>query len=135
MKQLNITILLTMLMSIVVTTASAHDAEVDGIYYNLNTSSQTATVTYRGSTYSSYSDEYTGNVVIPESVTYDNKTYNVMSIGISAFQKCSGLISVTISNSVTSIGDDAFANCSGLTSVTIPNSVTSIGNGAFSGCI
>ena len=51
-----------------------------------------------------------------------------------AFQKCSGLTSVTIPNSVTSIGDEAFAVCSGLTSVTIPNSVTSIGKGAFTGC-
>ena len=52
----------------------------------------------------------------------------------SAFANCSGLISVTIPNSVTSIGDWAFEGCSGLTSVTIPNSVTSIGNGAFYYC-
>jgi len=35
---------------------------------------------------------------------------------------------------VTSIEEDAFRNCSGLTSVTISNSVTSIGERAFSGC-
>ncbi len=35
---------------------------------------------------------------------------------------------------VTSIGDNAFERCTGLTSVTIPYSVTSIGKSAFSGC-
>ena len=52
----------------------------------------------------------------------------------SAFASCSGLVSVTIPNSVTSIGDHAFRGCSGLNSVTIPNGVTSIGNYAFRYC-
>ena len=55
-------------------------------------------------------------------------------IGESAFDKCSGITSVTIPNSVTSIGDYAFRNCSGLTSIEIPNSVTSIGDYAFYWC-
>ena len=38
---------------------------------------------------------------------------------------------MTIPNSVTIIGEGAFEKCSGLTSVTIPNSVTSIGDNAF----
>ncbi len=51
-----------------------------------------------------------------------------------AFSGCSGLTSVTISDSVTEIGKGAFVGCIGLTSVTIPDSVTSIGERAFSGC-
>jgi hypothetical protein len=58
----------------------------------------------------------------------------VTSIGSSAFEKCTGLTSVTIPNSVTRIGVSAFEKCTGLTSITIPNSVTSIGSYAFSGC-
>ena len=58
----------------------------------------------------------------------------VTSIGGSAFRDCTGLISITISNSVTSIGDSAFEYCKGLTSIMIPNSVTSIGDSAFEDC-
>lgn len=59
---------------------------------------------------------------------------SVTSIGNYAFEDCTGLTSITISNSVTSIGDNTFYGCASLTSVTIPNSVTSIGDYAFSGC-
>lgn len=74
-----------------------------------------------------------GTLVIPSTVTYDDVTYNVTSIGYSAFSN-SFLTSVTIPNSVTSIGNYAFENCSSLNSITIPNSVTTIGNNAFDDC-
>ena len=106
--------------------AFAYDAEIDGIYYNF--SGDEATVTMNGIV------RYSGSVIIPESVTYEGKTYSVTSIGLSAFDGCSGLTSITIPNSVTSIGIKAFADCTSLTSITIPNSVTSIGSDAFSHC-
>ena len=55
-------------------------------------------------------------------------------LGISAFEGCSSLTSLTIPSSVTSIGAFAFKGCSGLTSLTIPSGVTSIGYSAFEGC-
>lgn len=42
---------------------------------------------------------------------------SVMSIGNSAFYKCTGLTSIIIPNSVTNIGYGAFRNCSGLMSI------------------
>ena len=116
-------------------TATAHDFEVDGIYYNItNATNQTVAVTYKGTSYSQFSNEYTGSVVIPESVTYSGITYSVTSIGGYAFYGCKSLTSVVIPNSVTSIGDSAFEGCTGLTSVVIPNSVTTIGRYAFLNC-
>ncbi len=114
--------------------ALAYDCKVDNIYYNLNNEDKTASVTYMGLYSSDNKDAYVGNIIIPESTTYNGTTYSVTSIGKYAFRDCSGLTSVTIPNSVTSIGGYAFYGCSGLTSVTIPNSVTSIGGSAFYGC-
>ena len=115
--------------------ALAHDFEVDGIYYNyIDESSKTVEVTYKGSGYNSYTNEYTGSVIIPSSVFYSGTTYSVTSIGDCAFRRCTGLTSVTIPNSVTAIGSSAFEGCTGLTSVTIPNSVTSIGSWSFAYC-
>ena len=82
--------------------ASADVVEVDGIYYDIY--GTTAKVTRGGV-------KYSGDIVIPESITFENSKYSVTSIGDYAFQYCSGLTSVTIPNSVTSIGIYAFYNC------------------------
>ena len=113
----------------------AYDFVKGGIYYKItNSTNKTVAVTYRGSYYDSFTDEYTGAVTIPSSVTYNSTTYSVTSIGDEAFRGCTGLTSITIPNSVTSIALEAFEGCTGLTSVTIGNSVTSIGNSACYGC-
>ena len=63
--------------------------------------------------------------VVPDDVT---------SIGLGAFEYCSGLTSVTIPNSVTEIGGSAFRFCSSLMSIIIPDSVIRIGSHAFTEC-
>ena len=133
------TFLLTTLMSMVSTMIFAHDIEAtnsDGktIYYNYNSDGSSVSVTFQGTSTTSYPNEYSGEIVIPETVTYSGKTYSVTSIGSYAFNDCSELKSVTIPESVTNIGSYAFNDCRELTSVTIPNSVRSIGFWAFSNC-
>lgn len=118
---------------LVTTTLWAHNFEVDGIFYDI-IDENNVEVTYKGSDYDSYRNEYSGEVIIPSTVTYNGTTYSVTSIGALAFYSCSSLTSVTIPNSVTSIERSAFYYCSSLTSVTIPNSVTSIGDWAFGDC-
>jgi hypothetical protein len=66
-----------------------------------------------------------GAFVIPGSVT---------SVGLSAFQDCTGLTSVAIPDSVTRIWQSAFWGCTGLTSLVIPDSVTIIERTAFAKC-
>lgn len=78
--------LLLLVLMLLPMVASAHDIEVqngDGvtIYYNYINDGNKLEVTFRGTSYDEYSDEYTGNVVIPEEVTYMNSTYSVTSIG------------------------------------------------------
>ena len=127
--------LLTACLMLCVAAVSAHDFEVDGIYYNItDATNKTVAVTYSGSFSTSVDNEYTGSVVIPESVSYNGKVYCVTSIGVYAFGDCSGLTSIEIPNSVTSIGGAAFEGCFGLTSIVIGNSVTSIEDCAFDGC-
>ncbi|MFA5637071.1 MAG: leucine-rich repeat domain-containing protein, partial [Anaerovoracaceae bacterium] len=107
----------------------------DTIYYKIksSTSPRKVEVTYRGSSITSYSNEYSGAVSIPDSVLYNGYYYKVTSIGSSAFYQCSELTSIAIPNTVTSIGFMAFKE-SGLTSVVIPNSVTVLSSQAFYYC-
>jgi len=139
MKHYKLTFLLPLLLSMASIEATAHDIAVANnygttIYYTWTNNRTALSVSYCGNSYYSYSNEYTGTVVIPASVTYNGTAYPVTSIGNYAFYDCTGLTSINIPNSVTSIGGSAFSYCSGLTSVTIGNSVTSIGSSAFSGC-
>ena len=138
-KHFLIIILLAVLMSMTGAKSFAHDIEVsnsDGvtIYYVWTNNNSELAVSYRGSSSSDYSNEYTGNVVIPKYVKYNGITYPVTSIGRYAFHSCSGLISVIIPNSIKTIGGFSFCCCSSLTSIIIPNGVTSIGDEVFWGC-
>ena len=114
--------------------ASAEKVEIDGIWYNLVPKAKQAEVTFKGDSYDSYNDEYSGSITIPATVTQNGVAYSVTSIGSSAFFGCSSLTAITISEGVTSIEDYALCGCSSLTTITIPESVTSIGDYAFSGC-
>lgn len=104
----------------------AQDFEVDGNMYSVADGESKTVEIVRNTS------KYSGDVVIPSAVTYNNTTYKVTGIGEGAFSGCDGLKSIDIPSSVTSIEDGAFMFCSGLTSITIPNSVTSIELHTFS---
>lgn len=98
------TSLLTIAMLLCSIVANAHDFEVDGIYYKITSSEDlTVSVSYQGNGSTAYPDEYIGEVVIPESVVYNDKTYSVTSIGYKAFYGCSNLTSITIPCSIVCI--------------------------------
>ena len=118
---------LLLLLSMFFSLSSQAQTLIDGIYYDLDTETNTASVT-------SGSVKYSGEIIIPSSVESEGIEYPVTSIGYGAFYCCTSLTSVEIPSSVTSIGRMAFLGCTSLTSVEIPSSVTSIGSEAFNYC-
>ena len=106
---------------------SMASVEIDGIFYELNTTDFTAEVV-------ASDDTYSGDVEIPIFVEYEWNSYTVTSIGDNAFYYCDNLVSVSMPYSLKRIGDSAFENCHALTSVEIPYDIEYIGSGAFSFC-
>ena len=105
---------------------SSETFEEDGIYYRV-ISENTVCVIHREGGYS-------GQIVIPESVSHDNVNYSVVGIEAKAFDGCSELTSVEIGDAVEIIGKAAFQGCIALTNVTIGSSVNLIKEMAFDGC-
>lgn len=120
--------LLILFLSFLPLLASADPVEVNGIYYNLLEKNQ-AEVTHGPS-----NTAYSGDVIIPATLTYSGQQYNVVKIGREAFNNNTKVTSVVIPAGVTSIDMYAFLDCRNMLSVVIPNGVTSIGFGAFMNC-
>ena len=132
MKAKRICLLLTILLCMVSSKAFAYDIAVENedrvtIYYNYINDGKELEVTPAPSRYS-------GDIVIPSEVTYENITRKVTAIGDFAFERCSSLTSVVIPNSVIYLGSEPFAYSYSLTSVSIGNSVATIGDFAFAKC-
>lgn len=77
--------------------------------------------------------KYTGDIVVPEKVVYNDKVYTVTKIA-GAFFMCDGLTSVSLPETITTIESQSFEKCTKLTTVNIPGSVTYIGRRAFLDC-
>ena len=137
MKQL--TFLFAVLLSMVSIKSFAHDIAVansDGmtIYYIFTNNNTELAVSCRDNEFLSYTNRYSGNVVIPATVIYQGSKYKVTAIGYCAFEECTNLTSVSIPNSVRYIGTKAFSGCNEITKITVGKGVTSIGEYAFSSC-
>ena len=113
---------------------SARCSSGQTLYYHI-ISSETVSIVGQNSSSPYYTDYPSGNLVIPTSVTYGNVEYSVTGIGTHAFDGCSGLMSVTISNSIEGIGSYAFNGCSSLTTVNFnATTCSSVGDDAWAGC-
>lgn len=77
---------------------------IDGLYYDLDKSNHTATVTYETKGSNNYAS-LPADVVIPESVTYEGIAYSVTKIGDEAFSDCKVMESISIPGSVVQVGE------------------------------
>lgn len=129
---------------------NAYDFKVAGadgitIYYNYINNGTEVEVTYEGYYkswnssklkyeyyYSGCSSLYGDKVVIPENVTYNDRTFPVTKIGSDAFHD-NYLKYVILPNSIKSIGGSAFQNSS-IREITIPDGIEELRYSIFKGC-
>ena len=119
---------LALLLMVKMTVFGQGEFEVNGINYKI-TSNEDYTVAVVSRT-----PKYSGDIVIPESVNYNGKTFIVTSIARFAFSECSDMTSIDLPNTVTTIEYASFQYCNALTSIDIPNSVKTIEGNAFIRC-
>ena len=116
-------LLLALMMSTAAIAEEVYDFDVDGIYYKILENGNEVSVTYKTYYYSShtahYESDYTGDVVIPATVTFNGKTFQVTEIGDHAFYQRGSVTSITIPSSITVIKWDAFSFCTELTRINI----------------
>ena len=107
MKKLLLFIVLMMLPF-----AANAKVKINGIYYALDDENETAEVVFGG---------YSGDVVIPSTVTQNDVVYTVTSFAKNAFYNSSQMTSLTIPKSVTSIKYHRgfFYNCNKLASIVV----------------
>lgn len=92
-----------------------------GIYFQLNDISLTATVGV-GTTASNnagYDGSQNGSIVIPDTVTKNGETYNVIGVNQYAFANCTWVNAVSIGKYVSAIEPSAFRGCKNLTAITV----------------
>ena len=111
MKKVFIIIISTLLPLL----AYADPVEINGLYYNLIPKGKEAEVVRNPNGEGLYS----GDIIIPEKVTYDGCEYIVTKLCSAAFYRCFKLSSLTIPNTITSIGEFAAGSLDGFPTISI----------------
>lgn len=75
---------------------------------------------------------YQGNLIIPDSVTYNGSNIPVTVIDEYAFSNCHNITSVYVGASI--VGNFAFTGCDSLETVVLGSNVNTIGHYVFQGC-
>lgn len=125
MRQFTISkLLIAFLLMLCCGTAVASDfVTVDGFKFLVDTDKDEATLLANG---------YSGEVVVPEKVTWEGVDYPVVAFSDQCFYN-SSVSTVKIPNTVVILGEACFKS-SGIQSIEIPSSVTMLGKDCFSQC-
>lgn len=135
--------LLTCVAALATVAVSAYDFAADGIYYNITSEKdKTVCVTYFNvdtsnedyNIYNNAEGACSGDIIVPAEVTNNGTTYKVTVVGEHAFQNCTGLKSIVLSEGIITLGYAAFDGANSLTSVILPNSLSTMGKNAFVEC-
>lgn len=98
--------------------------DIDDISYSLDIGTRSATVT--GSTLA--------NVVVPETILYNDVTYTVTTIGLHAFEGNEKIVSIKTGNTIKTLGEKAFFGATNLQKVDFGNSLETIEIVCFKQC-
>lgn len=101
----------------------AYDFDHEGIYYRIACENKDYYIYYgqeeeaavSRASWDGYGDDYSGQVVIPESTFWNGTNYRVTQIADMAFMGCYDVTSIEIPATVKLIGEDAFFQCESLT--------------------
>lgn len=115
------------IMAVMATTVSAADFQIGDFSFVENEDGSTCTLY-------NYNQDGNPDVVIPETVNFDNKTLRVTSISSFCFYNNNTIESVVVPASITEIKDYSFEYCGNLVSVSLPSTIQSIGQEAFYSC-
>lgn len=107
-------------------TESDIEIEKNGIKYKLVDGSAIVTVQPK---------TIAGNIVIEDSILYENLVYKVTAIDNSAFENCLDLKSIILSNHITKLGVNVFSGCINLSKVILSSNLTIIDYFSFEGCV
>ena len=114
MKKYIFTILFALIANIpFLFSQTTYSATIDGVCYSLKTVDSTATVVSKR-----YPEYYSGDIVIPGYVTYNNIIYSVNVIGYQALSS-KYIKSITLGKNIQNIGEQAFAFCDSLLSIDV----------------
>lgn len=129
MKLTSTSIILMALLPFGISSASAADFSVGGLYYQVLSESEKTVQVVK-------SDEgsYSGDITVPSVARFDGTDYTVEGIGDKAFYMNYGVKAISLPSTLKTIGNGAFYSTD-IKTLNIPNSVTSIGDECMAGCI
>ena len=102
-------------------TLDSNNRNGQGIYFQLNNTAMTATVgkNTTDDNNAGYDGGQNGSIVIPDTVTKNGETYNVIGVNQYAFANCTWVNAVSIGKYVSAIEPSAFRGCKNLTAITV----------------
>jgi glycosylphosphatidylinositol transamidase (GPIT) subunit GPI8 len=119
--------LLALLMLCTIASYADISFTVDGINYSAVSSNAPSCKVTAGT--------YSGDIVIPEKVTYNDNEFTVTSIDNFAFYRLSELTSIELPSTISTMGLSAFSGCTSLKSINLPDNITVLNHYAFADCL